>query len=70
MSEVYLSFALDRKYSNAAKEWKWRNVFPAARVSCDPHSDAVRYHHIDGIEHTARAGYRNPQEGDAADLVT
>jgi integron integrase len=28
--EVYLPYALDRKYPNAATEWKWQYVFPAA----------------------------------------
>lgn len=28
--------ALDRKYPNAAKEWKWPFVFPAARICRDP----------------------------------
>ncbi|MBY0241518.1 MAG: integron integrase [Burkholderiaceae bacterium] len=45
--EVYLPFALDRKYPAAAKEWKWQYVFPADRLSRDPRSDAVRRHHID-----------------------
>lgn len=45
--EVYLPFALDRKYPNAAKEWKWQYVFPAARTSRDPRSGAMRRHHIE-----------------------
>ena len=45
--EVYLPFALDRKYPVAAKEWKWQYVFPADRLSRDPRSDAVRRHHIE-----------------------
>ena len=44
--EVYLPEALDRKYPNAAKEWGWQYVFPAASLSVDPRSGKVRRHHI------------------------
>jgi len=43
--EVYLPFALDRKYPGAAREWKWQYAFPAARMSLDPRSGALRRHH-------------------------
>jgi len=46
-SEVYLPFALDRKYPAAPTEWIWQYVFPATRLSKDPRSDKVRRHHID-----------------------
>jgi integron integrase len=42
---VYLPSALDRKYPNAAKEWAWQWVFPAARFSVDPRSGERRRHH-------------------------
>jgi integron integrase len=45
--DVYLPFALDRKYSSAPREWKWQYVFPAGDLSKDPRSGAVRRHHID-----------------------
>lgn len=45
--EVYLPYALARKYPNAAKEWLWQYVFPADRLSVDPRSKAVRRHHAD-----------------------
>lgn len=45
--EVYLPFALDRKYPNAPLEWKWQYVFPAGEPSTDPRSGACRRHHID-----------------------
>lgn len=45
--EVYLPFALERKYPAAAREWKWQYVFPADGLSEDPRSGAVRRHHID-----------------------
>ena len=44
--DVYLPEALDRKYPNAAKEWRWQYVFPAAALSVDPRSGKVRRHHI------------------------
>ena len=44
--EVFLPNALARKYSNAAPEWGWQYVFPAAKRSVDPRSTAVRRHHI------------------------
>ncbi|HFD11425.1 MAG TPA: integron integrase [Crenotrichaceae bacterium] len=44
--EVYLPFALERKYPNAAKEWGWQYVFPASKRSVDPRSGKVRRHHI------------------------
>jgi integrase len=34
--EVYLPFALERKYQNAAREWGWQYVFPASKRSIDP----------------------------------
>lgn len=45
--DVYLPFALERKYPNANREWAWQYVFPSARFSKDPRSDAVRRHHVD-----------------------
>jgi integron integrase len=47
---VYLPFALDRKYPNAAKEWGWQYVFPSARRSVDPRSGQSRRHHLDERE--------------------
>ena len=44
---VYLPGALDRKYPNAAREWRWQYVFPARDRSVDPRSGAVRRHHLD-----------------------
>ena len=43
---VYLPEALDRKYPNAGKEWRWQYVFPANALSVDPRSGRVRRHHI------------------------
>ncbi|PYV81699.1 MAG: integron integrase [Acidobacteria bacterium] len=45
--EVYLPTALERKYPKASKEWGWQYLFPAAKRSQDPRSDAIRRHHVD-----------------------
>ncbi|MBF0469241.1 MAG: integron integrase [Desulfamplus sp.] len=45
--EVYLPYALDRKYPGAAKEWQWQYVFPAGNLLTDPGSGVVRRHHMD-----------------------
>jgi len=44
--EVYLPYALERKYPNAGKEWRWQYIFPSARLSVDPRSGKARRHHI------------------------
>ena len=38
--------ALGRKYPNAASEWGWQWVFPSAKRSKDPRSDAIQRHHL------------------------
>lgn len=43
---VYLPYALDRKYLNAATSWEWQYVFPANRISRDPRSERTGRHHI------------------------
>jgi integrase len=42
---VYLPYALERKYPNAAAEWAWQWVFPAAKISPDPRTGEQRRHH-------------------------
>ena len=42
---VYLPYALERKYPNAAREWAWQYAFPAGSLSADPRSGEVRRHH-------------------------
>jgi integron integrase len=44
--EVYLPYALDRKYPNAGRSWTWQYVFPAAKRSVDPRSGKERRHHV------------------------
>jgi integron integrase len=43
--EVYLPYALARKYPHAAQEWGWQYVFPAMHLSQDPRSGKMRRHH-------------------------
>ncbi|HVS82783.1 MAG TPA: integron integrase [Pyrinomonadaceae bacterium] len=45
--DVYLPFALERKYKNAGKQWGWQYMFPAAQLSRDPRSGKIRRHHVD-----------------------
>lgn len=46
LGEVYLPYALSRKYPNAATEIGWQYLFPASKVSVDPRSNKVRRHHV------------------------
>lgn len=45
--EVYLPYALFRKYPGAASEWNWQYIFPSRNLSKDPRSKKIRRHHID-----------------------
>ena len=60
---VVLPFALDRKCPNAATEWRWQFVFPAARICRNPRfGPPSRYHLHESVvqkamaEATRRAG--------------
>ena len=44
--KVYLPFALERKYHNAACDLMWQYLFPAAKPSLDPRSGDLRRHHV------------------------
>jgi integron integrase len=43
---AYLPHGLRRKYPNAARDWRWQYVFPAAKPSIDPRSGETRRHHV------------------------
>jgi integron integrase len=45
--EVYLPDALQRKYSNAARDLLWQYLFPASKRALDPRSGIERRHHLD-----------------------
>jgi integron integrase len=61
--DVYLPFALARKYPHAGKEWMWQYVFPADRLSVDPRGGALRRHHVDpqAIQRAMRLVLRRAQ---------
>ena len=44
--EVYMPFALSRKYPNAGKEFGWQYLFPSYKRSIDPLSNKERRHHV------------------------
>lgn len=45
--QVYLPFALARKYPNANSEFGWQYVFPARKPDRDPRSGNIYRHHVD-----------------------
>ncbi len=64
---VFLPEALAVKYPNAATEWAWYWVFPAAELSEDPWTSKIRRHHLteNGIQQLVkrcalRAGLAKP----------
>ncbi len=44
---VFMPMALDKKYPNAGKDWRWQYVFPSIKLSVDPRSKITRRHHAD-----------------------
>jgi integron integrase len=44
--EVYLPFALARKYPRAAREIGWQYLFPSTVIGKDPRSGVLRRHHL------------------------
>ncbi|MEE8059221.1 MAG: integron integrase [Pseudomonadales bacterium] len=55
--EVYLPFALSRKYPNAATNLGWQYLFPAHNLSHDPRSNKERRHHV--MDSTVQRYVRN-----------
>ncbi len=47
LGEVFLPFALARKYPRAARDWGWQYVFPSNKLSNDPRSGRTGRHHAD-----------------------
>ena len=45
--DVYLPFALARKYPKAGRSWPWQYVFPSGSRSTDPLDGVIRRHHLD-----------------------
>jgi integron integrase len=44
--EVFLPFALARKYPNAGKDFGWQYAFPSAKLSIDPACGKIRRFHM------------------------
>jgi integrase len=59
--EVYLPYALARKYPNAPQDWGWQYVFPAPNRSIDPRSNKERRHHLS--ERAVQKAVRNAIRG-------
>jgi integron integrase len=61
--EVYLPFALEKKYPTANKKWGWQYIFPSANMSVDPRSGKTRRHHVDekGIQRAMKQAVRNAE---------
>ena len=59
-ARVTLPAALERKYPNAATDWGWQFVFPAARICRDPRfGPPSRYHlHESVIQRAVTAAVR------------
>lgn len=45
-SGVFLPYALERKYPNAARQWGWQWLFPASKLYVDPQSGKILRHHL------------------------
>jgi integron integrase len=45
--DVYLPYALEKKYPHAARELIWQYLFPASKRSLDPRTGKERRHHLD-----------------------
>ena len=46
LGEVYLPYALEKKYAGAARQWGWQYLFPGSEITTDPRSGKLRRHHI------------------------
>jgi len=58
LGAVLLPFALDGKYKNAAREWKWQYVFPSHKISRDPRTGKLGRHHLSesGLQKAIKIG--------------
>ncbi|MEM6580533.1 MAG: integron integrase [Pseudomonadota bacterium] len=56
--EVYMPYALARKFPSAARELGWQFLFPATSIGRDPRSNVLRRHHLHDTtlrKHVSRA---------------
>jgi integron integrase len=61
--EVYLPFALDKKFPTAGRDWGWQYVFPSKNLSLDPRSGKTRRHHVDekGVQRAVKQAVRDAE---------
>jgi integron integrase len=61
--EVYMPFALDKKYPSAGRDWGWQYIFPSKNLSVDPRSDKTRRHHVDekGVQRAVKQAVRDAE---------
>ena len=61
--EVYMPYALEKKYPNAARDWGWQYVFPSVKLSVDPRSGKTRRHHLDekGLQRAVKQAVRDAE---------
>ena len=61
--EVFLPYALARKYPHAPRQWGWQYIFPAANRSIDPRSGKPRRHHFSetSVQKAVKTALRNAQ---------
>ncbi len=61
--EVYLPFALDKKFPTAGREWGWQYAFPSKNLSVDPRSGKTRRHHVDekGVQRAVKQAVRDAE---------
>lgn len=59
--DVYLPYALARKYPNAGREWCWQYVFPSSKLSLDPRTGIKRrwHTHENNIQRAMRQALRD-----------
>ena len=69
---VYLPHALERKYPNAATDWRWQYVFPAEQRTRDPRSDVLRRHHVseDSLQRAVKRAIERAEIAKAASCHT
>lgn len=69
---VALPKALARKYPNAEKQRAWQWLFPAAKLSVDPNSGAVRRHHVstDSVQRALKTALKKAKVNKHASVHT
>jgi serine/threonine protein kinase len=55
--------AIDRKYPNASKEWRWQWVFPQENRWKNPKTLEEGRHHVTHVLNRGPSGVRSPMDG-------